>query len=136
MKSHLYHLQINIDFKNVSFYKSLMEFIGWKVIFEEKNVVGYRSGTSGDVWFVKTGKNKTVDYDAKGVNHISFRVDKITDVDKVKDHLEKNKVKMLFDTPRHRPEFSSSEKETYYQIMFESPDKILFEVVYIGPKHS
>lgn len=113
-----------------------MEFMGWKVIFEDKSAVGYKSGSSGDVWFVKTKINKLVDYDAKGVNHISFRVDKITDVDKVKNHLEKNKVKMLFDTPRHRPEFSSSEKETYYQIMFESPDKILFEVVYIGPKHS
>lgn len=111
-----------------------MEYMGWKVIFEDKYGIGYRSATNGDVWFVKTKKNKTVDYDAKGVNHISFQVDKMTDVDKVKNHLEKNKVKMLFDTPRHRPEFSASEKETYYQIMFESPDKILFEVVYIGKK--
>lgn len=112
-----------------------MEFMKWRVIFEEKNVVGYKSGTNGDVWFVKTGKNKTVDYNAKGVNHISFRVDKMTDVDKVKSHLEKDGVKMLFGTPCHRPEFSASEKETYYQIMFESPDKILFEVVYIGKKN-
>ena len=111
-----------------------MEFMGWNIIFEEKNVVGYKSGTNGDVWFVKTGKNKRVDYDAKGVNHISFRVEKMTDVDRVKKHLEKGGTKMLFDTPRHRPEFSSSKEETYYQIMFESPDKILFEVVYIGKK--
>lgn len=111
-----------------------MEYMGWKVIFEDKYGIGYRSATNGDMWFVKTGKNKIVDYDAKGVNHISFRVDKMTDVDKVKNHLGKNKVKMLFDTPRHRPEFSESKKETYYQIMFESPDKILFEVVYIGLK--
>ena len=134
MNSHLYHLQINIDLKNISFYKDLMEFIGWKIIFEDKNAAGYKSGTNGDVWFVKTGKNKTVDYDAKGVNHVSFRVDKMTDVDKVKSHLEMKKTKMLFGTPRHRPEFSTSKDETYYQIMFESPDKILFEVVYIGQK--
>lgn len=111
-----------------------MEFMGWKIIFEDDGGVGYRSGTNGDVWFVKTGKNKTVDYDAKGINHISFRIEKMTDVDKVKEHLEKSGTKMLFGTPRHRPEFSSSEKETYYQIMFKSPDKILFEIVYIGPK--
>jgi hypothetical protein len=40
---------------------------------------------------------------------------------------------MLFETPRHRPEFSS-EDSTYYQIMFESPDRILLEFVYTGPK--
>ena len=27
-----------------------------------------------------------------------------------------------------------SESETYYQVMFESPDKVLFEVVYTGAK--
>jgi hypothetical protein len=34
----------------------------------------------------------------------------------------------------HRPEFSMSTEETYYQVMFESPDRILFEVVYTGTK--
>ncbi len=41
---------------------------------------------------------------------------------------------MLFGTPKHRVEFADSPKETYYQIMFESPDKILFEIVYKGEK--
>ena len=43
-------------------------------------------------------------------------------------------VQPLFDTPRHRPEFRDDPKETYYQVMFESPDKVLFEVVYSGLK--
>ncbi len=64
----------------------------------------------------------------------SVIVDNMRNVNEVKDYLEKNKVTMLFDTPRHRPEFTSKDDETYYQIMFESPDKILFEVVFIGPK--
>jgi hypothetical protein len=34
----------------------------------------------------------------------------------------------------HRPEFASSEAGTYYQVMFRSPDGILFELVYIGPR--
>ena len=59
---------------------------------------------------------------------------KIENVHDVKSYLEKNNIVMLFDTPRHRPEFVSNKNETYYQIMFESPDKILFEVVYIGLK--
>jgi hypothetical protein len=63
-----------------------------------------------------------------------LRVAETKDVDTVKDFLEEKNTRMLFDTPKHRPEFSSQEDETYYQIMFESPDKILWEVVYIGKK--
>jgi hypothetical protein len=51
-------------------------------------------------------------------------------------YLKQHGIKALFETPRHRPEFSGSEAETYYQVMFESPDRILFEVVYTGPKQS
>ncbi len=109
-----------------------MAFMGWSVIFEDINVLGYKNSVNGDLWFVKADHNELSDYDARGVNHISLRVGTITDVDEVKIYLEKNNVVMLFDTPRHRPEFASQENETYYQIMFESPDKILFEVVYIG----
>lgn len=132
MNSHFYHLQINIDFKNISFYKDLMTALGWSLIFEDEMVAGYKSGSTGDLWFVKTERPDNSDYDAKGVNHISIRVDQVSDVDQIKNHLEKIGTKMLFDTPRHRPEFATSEKDTYYQIMFESPDKVLFEVVYVG----
>ncbi len=112
-----------------------MEFMGWNVIFETEGGIGYKCHTNGDLWFVEADKNEFTDYDAKGVNHISLRVSKMSDVDEIKDYLEKNNIEMLFDTPKHRPEFTVSENETYYQIMFESPDKILFEVVYIGTKN-
>lgn len=134
MKSYFYHLQINIDFQNIAFYKGLMEFMGWNVIFEEDEVIGYKSGTNGDLWFVQANHNQTSDYDTTGVNHISIRVEKMSDIDEAKSYLEENNVKMLFDIPRHRPEFTSKDNETYYQIMFESPDKILLEIVYIGSK--
>ena len=111
-----------------------MEFIGWNTIFEMDDVVGYRSGTNGDLWFVKSESKEIQDHDALGMNHISFRVSTISDVDEIHSFLEKKDIKMLFDTPKHRPEFASSQKETYYQIMFKSPDNILFEVVYIGKK--
>jgi hypothetical protein len=108
--------------------------MGWKVIFEDNNVAGFKSDQAGDLWFVQTIHDENSNYDAKGVNHISLRVDQLGDVDSVKDYLEKQKIIMLFDTPRHRPEFAASESETYYQIMFESPDKILFEVVFVGSR--
>lgn len=134
MKSHLYHLQININYDHFHFYNSLMKFMGWNIIFEADGMCGYTSGTGGDLWFIKSDTNKETDYDNIGVNHISLRVETQKDVDDIKDFLENKNVEMLFGTPKHRPEFAMSEKETYYQIMFESPDNILFEVVYVGKK--
>jgi catechol 2,3-dioxygenase-like lactoylglutathione lyase family enzyme len=142
MKSHLYHLQLNVDYtQHSSFYKELMTFLGWSLIFESEGVVGkynglagYRSGTTGDLWFVdSTDKTKT-DYDQMGMNHLSIRVEKQADVDDTITFLKTKGIKTLFETPRHRPEFTSEKDETYYQVMFTSPDNILFEVVYIGPK--
>lgn len=134
MKSFLYHLQINIDPKNLDFYMKLMTFMGWSAIFENTEMAGYKNGTNGDLWFIKASKTSQNDYDAPGVNHISLKVETKQNVDEVKDYLTSNNISMLFNTPKHRSEFVTSEDQTYYQIMFESPDKILFEVVYIGPK--
>jgi len=135
MKSFFYHIQLNVDFAHIGFYKELMTFLGWSVIFEEHNVVGYKSGINGDLWFIKNDSRKQSDRDGIGMNHISIRVDEMKDVDAVVNFLQEKSVTRLFETPRHRPEFSS-EGKTYYQVMFESPDKILFEVVFIGPKSS
>ena len=131
MKSFLYHLQFNIDFSNISFYKDLMSFLGWSVIFADESAAGFKSGTNGDVWFIKNETKKQNDHGNIGVSHTSIRVEKQKDVDEVIGFLKEKNVPCLFSTPRHRPEFSSP-GQTYYQIMFESPDRILLEIVYIG----
>lgn len=134
MKSHLYHLQINIDYAHIAFYKNLMEFLGWSVIFEkEGDVIGYRSGQNGDIWIAAADGNERADYDNIGVNHVAFRVEKMSDVNEAQEFLERQGISPLFETPRHRPEFAP-EGETYYQITFETPDKIQFEIVYVGPR--
>ena len=66
------------------------------------------------------------------MNHLAISVSSQAAVDKTVVYLQEHNIKMLFETPRHRPEFCSSTEETYYQVMFESPDRILFEVVYLG----
>jgi catechol 2,3-dioxygenase-like lactoylglutathione lyase family enzyme len=134
MKSHLYHLQINIDSTNLSFYKDLMTFLGWTVIYEDKDAAGFNSGTNGDVWFMKSPKSEQSDTDMVGVSHVSFRVEQMSNIDEFVTYLKSKNVECLFDTPKHRPEFAGSEQETYYQVMFKSPDNILFEVVYVGKK--
>lgn len=134
MNSYFYHLQLNVDFQNLPFYKDLMSFLGWSIIFEMEKVCGYKSGENGDLWFVQSEKEDISDYDNRGVNHVSIRVEQCSDIDKLVTFLKEKNILPLFHTPRHRPEFSSQESEMYYQVMFKTEDNLLFEVVYIGPK--
>lgn len=135
MKSHFYHLQINVDYaKNGQFYKEFMTLLGWTEIFSQSMMAGYKSGTTGDLWFIDAAKKTVNDYDNIGVNHLAIRVEKQSDVDEVVTFLKSKNIPALFETPRHRPEFTAQENETYYQVIFESPDKIQIEVVYIGAK--
>ncbi len=137
MNSYFYHIQINIDFENATFYKGLFSFLGWAPIHEESDTVGYRSKTNGDIWFYDDGKDKEKpNYDSIGMNHLAIRVQTQKDLDSVVTYLNTEGIETLFETPRHREEFASSKEETYYQVMFKSPDNILFEVVYIGEKSS
>lgn len=134
MKSHLNHLQININPTNLSFYKDLMRFLGWTPIMESEEMAGFSSGGEASLWFLKSQNTAQHNYDGYGVNHIGIKVEELKNVDEAMAYLKSKNIEMLFDTPKHRPEFAQNETETYYQIMFESPDKILFEVVYTGAK--
>lgn len=134
MKSFFYHIQVNIDFKNVSFYKNLFSFMGWSVIFEMSDTIGFKSEKNGDLWFVNSQKKEQTDYDKMGMNHVAIRVEQQSDIDQIVTFLKDKQTSVLFDTPKHRPEFTAKEGETYYQVMFKSLDNILFEIVYIGVK--
>ncbi len=133
IKSSVGHLQININAENLPFYKELMGFLGWSVWYEDPKMlgVGIEQGTS--LWFDGHIKPVANDYDGNGMNHLGIAVPAQGDVDQVVAYLQEHGVKALFDTPRHRPEFCSGPDKTYYQVMFESPDRVLFEVVYTGP---
>ena len=134
MKSKLGHLQINIDSKNLSFYKDLFAFLNWVVLYSDENMLGIGDGNKASLWFTTPLKDVKNDYDGIGMNHLAISVEKQSEVDQVVTYLKGKSIPTLFDTPRHRPEFSDSPQKTYYQVMFESSDNILFEVVYTGPK--
>jgi catechol 2,3-dioxygenase-like lactoylglutathione lyase family enzyme len=133
-KSHVGHIQFLIDPKNILFYKDLFTFLGWSVIFDDPNCVGLLGEHGASLWFTGPAKAVSNDYDGPGMNHLGIGVNAQSDVDEAAAYLEKQGVRALFETPRHRPEFCGSPDETYYQVMFESPDRILLEVVYTGPK--
>jgi len=134
MQTRFGHIQFNVQPANLPFYRDLLPFLGWPIIFEGEGFVGV-GGPSGDsLWFIGYVKPVSNDYDGPGLNHIALSAASQAEVDAVVAYLAEHGVPALFETPRHRPEFSHGPENTYYHVMFESPDRILWEVVYTGPK--
>jgi catechol 2,3-dioxygenase-like lactoylglutathione lyase family enzyme len=134
MQSHLAHLEVKIDSANAGFYKDLFAFIGWNTLYEDDSILGVGGTNEASLWFSSGANGAQNDYDGRGVNHIGIGAQSIADVDALTGYLKGKGIAALFETPRHRPDFASSESDTYYQVMFESPDRVLFEFVYTGPK--
>jgi catechol 2,3-dioxygenase-like lactoylglutathione lyase family enzyme len=127
------HLQINIHTQNLGFYKELFSFLGWQTLYEDENMLGVGDGQHASLWFAAATKDVANDYDGPGLNHLGLSVAKQGDVDQAVTFLKEHGVECLFETPRHRAEFSGP-GNTYYQVMFETPDRLLIEVVYTGVK--
>ena len=134
MNTRLGHIQFNVRAANLPFYKNLATFLEWPVIFETEGMLGIAGKSNDSLWFIGEVKDAANDYDGPGMNHIAFATETQAEVDQAVSHLRANGIATLFETPRHRPEFAGSEGETYYQVMFESPDRILVEIVYTGAK--
>ena len=134
MTTQIGHLQYNIQPENVGFYRDLMGHLGWETLYDDHGMLGCGSGTGQSVWFSPTSSTETANSDALGLNHLAFAAASVEDVDQLAAWLTEHGTTALYETPRHRPDFSGSDDDTYYQVMFTSPDGILFEMVYIGPK--
>ncbi len=102
---------------------------------DSDEMIGYGDSAGGSLWFGKYESHlKPNDYDGTGVNHVAIAVAAQKDFDASVDYLKSKNIEALFETPRHRPDFGMGEDQTYYQVMFKSPDNLLFEIVYIGAK--
>jgi hypothetical protein len=130
----LSHLQINVAAGNLPFYRELFTYLDWHSIASGDWGEAFNSEGDVSLWFMAGAKDVKNDYDGPGVNHIGLAAASQAEVDQTAGWLTERGIAHLFETPRHRPDFSSSEAHTYYQVMFESPDGVLFEHVYIGPK--
>src|SRR3954447_11180883 len=133
MQSKISHIQFNVQAANLPFYKDLLAFAGLQTLYEGEGTLGVGDENETSMWFSTSAKDVANDYDGPGMNHLALDVPAQSDVDAAVAYLTECGVPALFGTPRHNPEFSSAER-TYYQVMFESPDHILFEIVYMGPK--
>jgi catechol 2,3-dioxygenase-like lactoylglutathione lyase family enzyme len=141
MPARLAHLQINVGPENIGFYQALFAALGWQTVYDGTTpsdgappMLGVGASNDASLWFVGASNSSPNDYDGTGTNHIAIGAESVAEVDAAANYLREHNVEALFETPRHRPEFAESEAHTYYQVMFASPDGLLFEVVYTGPK--
>ena len=134
MQTQLEHVQVNVSPSNLPFYKDLFSFMGWNTLYEDEGMLGMNGQNGVGLWFTAQPGGAANDYDGVGLNHFGVHTEKQEDVDAVAAYLREHGIDALFDTPRHRPDFARDENSTYYQVMFETPDRILVEIVYIGPK--
>jgi catechol 2,3-dioxygenase-like lactoylglutathione lyase family enzyme len=136
VQSKLGHILLNVRPENLGFYNDLFAFLGWEIVYSGDEMLGVKDANDASLWFGTETNAATNDYDGPGVNHLAIHTATQSDVDAAVDYLRGHDVTPLFETPRHRPDFASSEDHTYYQVMFESPDRILWEIVYVGPKEA
>ncbi len=134
MRTFLGHVEIKVKPESLAFYKEFLAFAGWPVLHEDVTMVGVGGTGKDSLWFAASANGAANDHDGPGMNHLGFGAESIADVDAVVAWLGEKGMPALFETPRHRPEFSAGPDQTYYQVMFETPDGLLFEVVYTGPK--
>jgi len=134
MQTRLSHIQFNVRPENMPFYQDLMTFLGWKTLHADEGMLGVADAGGDSLWFVGQVKEVRNDYDGPGMNHLAIGAESQADVDATASYLREREVELLFETPRHRPEFAADAGQTYYQVMFASPDRILLEVVYTGTK--
>ena len=134
MQTKLGHLVFGINPENVDFYRSFFTFLGWQILYETEGMLGIGDSNGVSLWFGNAIHDVRNDYDGPGLNHVAVNTETQDEVDQAVSWLAQHDIPALFETPRHRPEFSYDENSTYYQVMFETPDHILMEVVYIGPK--
>ncbi|MCP4139717.1 MAG: hypothetical protein GY755_05405 [Chloroflexi bacterium] len=125
------HIQLNVDSKNLPFYKELFSFLSLPTIEDNATMLAVGDETFS-LWFIGSANDAKNDYDGAGMNHFAFHTQNQSEVDLMVAYLQEKAIAPLFETPRHRPEFSRDAEHTYYQVMFETPDKLLIEVVYIG----
>src|SRR5215204_3385564 len=111
MQTHLTHIQFNVQPTNLPFYKDLLAFLGWQTLYETEGMLGVADTNGVSFWFVGQVNQANNNYDGPGVNHLAVGVPSQADVDDAATYLAGRGVALLFETPRHRAEFTSSPEQ-------------------------
>ena len=67
MQSQLGHLQFNIKRENLDFYKQLLAFLEWNVLYATDDFIGAADKNGTSVWFLGIANDAQNDYDGAGI---------------------------------------------------------------------
>ncbi len=113
MQTRFAHIQFNVHPENLPFYRDLMTFLGWQTLVDSDGTLGVAGKGGTSLWISSQVKDVRNDYDGPGMNHFAIGTESQTDVDTVAAYLNERSVELLFETPRHRAEFTHTEGHTY-----------------------
>lgn len=122
------HLGISVsDFeKSKKFYGNLLKFLGFKVLDEFEDTIGWTNGLTR-VWISSAdskGKKRKYRFGDIGFHHYAFRLGKRRDVDHLQNHLQKIGAKIVDPAGEYY--------ENYYGVYFEDPDGLELEGMWYG----
>src|SRR5437868_15336368 len=98
MKTRMGHIQFNVRPENMTFYRDLMGFLGWQVLYEGPGsdagepMLGVGDETGASVWFDGKVNEARNDYDGPGLNHLAIGAGSQADVDATVDYLKQRGV--------------------------------------------
>jgi len=137
MKTAIHHVHLNVSEakKSIPFYKSLLKFLGYRIVDQSTTHIGASNGSTG-LWIVQAERkytNRLFHRKDVGLNHIAFRVASPKAVEHfVRKFLRRKKIKPLYGSPRLFPEY----RKGYFAVYFEDPDRVKLEVVYLPRRRS
>jgi catechol 2,3-dioxygenase-like lactoylglutathione lyase family enzyme len=136
-RASVYHIQINVSNarRSLPFYRELLACLGYRVVDESPEHIGMSNGTT-DMWVIRSERpyaKRKFHRKAPGLNHISFGVPSKKAVrDFTRNFLKKRRLKGLYGSPRHFPEYHKN----YFAVYFEDPDGIKLEVTYLKERRN
>src|SRR5260221_651601 len=122
-------IRVNNFNKSLSFYRQRFDFLGFEMIDDFTDMIGWRNGRTA-FWITgtdKTGWKRAFRPDDVGLHHYAFELRDRQDVDELQDFLKK------IDTEIVDP--ASTYYDDYYAVYFRDPDGMKLEGMTYGPRH-
>jgi catechol 2,3-dioxygenase-like lactoylglutathione lyase family enzyme len=120
------HIGISVrDFKkSKKFYDRLLKFLGFKVLDEVEEGIGWTNGKTR-VWIgAARAKGRAYHFGDVGFHHYAFRLGSQKDVDELEKYLKKLGAKIVDPAGEYYP--------NYYSVYFEDPNGLEFEAMWYG----
>ncbi len=122
------HLSISVsDFKaSKAFYSRLLKFLGFKILDEYEDAIGWTNGKTR-LWISAAdskGKKHKYRFGDTGFHHYAFRLNSKKAVDDLQKFLKDEKAKVVDPAGEYY--------ENYYGVYFEDPDGLELEGMWYG----